>query len=103
MFYNATVPSVLMYNSAAFYGLLTQALKKDLNRSYNLCGKFVDYSLIHCNDVIYNKLSPNLCHITLHSVWSASGDLSIHTTCPGITIVTRGKQQLTKQHARIQS
>ena len=60
MFYNATVPCVLLYNSAAFYGLLTQALKKDLNRPYKLCGKIADSSLIQCNELIYNKRGQSL-------------------------------------------
>ena len=56
MFYNATIPSVLMYTGVAFYGMLTQALKEDLHRPYRICEKIAGPDCqLQDNETIHNK------------------------------------------------
>ena len=55
LFFNATVPSVLMYAGVAFYQMLTQKLKKDLDRPYRICSKFLTNCLDN-NSIYYKRM-----------------------------------------------
>ena len=56
MFYNATVPSVLLYASVAFFGLTSAALKKEMARPYKICKKIIgQVSLINDNDTLAQR------------------------------------------------
>ena len=39
MFYNSTIPSVLMYACSAFYGMLTKYLKSEFDRPMRICNR----------------------------------------------------------------
>ena len=70
MFYNATVPSVLMYAACSFYGSLTVQLKSELERPHNICQRIVPNSTILSNDNVYmtrmKSLSEKIMKDTAH-------------------------------------
>ena len=41
MYFNATIPPVLMYSGIAFYELLPKYLKEDMDRPRKVCAKII--------------------------------------------------------------
>ena len=62
MFYNATVPSTLMYASPGFYGLLSQQQQQVLDKPRRMCNKTIrrrggsDTTLVVGSDFYWNRV-----------------------------------------------
>ena len=69
-FFNAMVPSVVMYASAAFYSMLNVKQKKDLDRPRKVCDrllKYYDHNL-RTNDFVYVECLKNMLGKILKNV-----------------------------------
>ena len=60
MFYNATIPSVLMYAACSFYGSITVQLRSELERPHRMCQRIVPSSTIVDNDQVYKNRMKSL-------------------------------------------
>ena len=53
MFFNATVPPVLMYACTAFYGMLTKSLRYELDRPKKTCDRLLQCDSLKDNGTLY--------------------------------------------------
>ena len=61
MFYNAMIPSVLLYACSGFFNLLTKSLKHDLDRPRRICTKLIgDGENLVKQDVMYKNATLSL-------------------------------------------
>ena len=57
LFYNMTVPPVLMYSAITFYGILSILLKRELDHPRKTCARIVKEccDMMHSNDGVYDN------------------------------------------------
>ena len=57
LFYNMTVPPVLMYSAITFYGIISVLLKKELDHPRKICARIVKEccDMLHSNDGVYDN------------------------------------------------
>jgi hypothetical protein len=61
-FFNATVPSVVMYAAVAFYSMLTVSLENELDRPRKSCNRLIknSHDKLRSNDFVYTECLQNM-------------------------------------------